>query len=497
LKIAAPEGKPIPEEELPFNQVMKSKEPVHGVACAIEKPDGTRIELSVNASPLLDENGKIESVVLSITDITEQRRTAEEISESRRQVLDILESITDAFYALDNDWRFTYVNHRAEELFRIRREQLLFRNIWEVIRKEQSPEIYENYTKAKEQIAPVVFEDFSPRLNKWLEMHVFPYENGVSVYIKDVTERKQAEEERAVNLHYFESVDRANRAILGADNLEQMMGDVLDVVLKIFDCDRAGLVYPCDPEASSWSIPMERDKPEWPGVNVLGIEVPMDPEVSRVMRMVMSTDKPVGFGPGNEKPLPVTEVSIRFHVRSQMATAFYPKIGKPWMFVINQCSYPRVWTQEEKRLFEETGRRLADGLTSLLTYQEMRKSEQKYYDLFKDSPEGIFITAPDGRILDVNNKILEIYGYDTKEEVLRLDLARDVYADPEDRKRVLETVNREGSGEFDIPEKKKSGEIIIVHISLKAITDESGNITSYRGLVRDVTEKNKAEEIIK
>lgn len=121
-KITTPEGKPFSEEKLPFNQVMKSRKPVYDVVYAFERPDGTRVIFSVNAAPLLDKNGNIETIVASFTDITKQQQAADEIRESRRQVLDILESITDGFYALDNDWRFTYVNRRAEELFGISRE---------------------------------------------------------------------------------------------------------------------------------------------------------------------------------------------------------------------------------------------------------------------------------------------------------------------------------------------------------------------------------------
>ncbi len=81
----------------------------------------------------------------------------------------------------------------------------------------------------------------------------------------DITERKQAEQERLTNLLFFESMDRVNRAIQGTNDLEKMMRDVLDAVLSIFDCDRAWLFYPCDPDEPSFRVPMEITKPEYPG----------------------------------------------------------------------------------------------------------------------------------------------------------------------------------------------------------------------------------------
>ena len=103
---------------------------------------------------------------------------------------------------------------------------------------------------------------------------------------------------------------------------------------------------------------MERTKPEWPGALTLGLEVPMDPEVARIFRASRAADGPVEFGPGYMAQLP-TKVAEQFNIQSQITMALYPKTGQPWNFVLHQCSYPRVWTQEEKKLL--TGNRQKDG----------------------------------------------------------------------------------------------------------------------------------------
>ena len=61
------------------------------------------------------------------------------------------------------------------------------------------------------------------------------------------------------------------------------------------------------------------------------------------------------------------EVAKRFGIKSQISMVLYPKGDKPYLFGLHQCSYPRVWTPQEERLFQEIGRRLADALTSLLS----------------------------------------------------------------------------------------------------------------------------------
>ncbi|MBE0446987.1 MAG: PAS domain-containing protein [Actinobacteria bacterium] len=156
-------------------------------------------DFSYALRPARSEDGSIVAAVATIRDTTEQKRAAEEVRESRRQVLDILESITDGFFALDNLWRFTYVNYRAQRLLRRRKEELFFKNIWEVLPETASSIFYREYHRAKEEMVPVTFEAFYPPLNRWFEVHAYPYKNGLSVYLSDVTERIRAEEKLREN----------------------------------------------------------------------------------------------------------------------------------------------------------------------------------------------------------------------------------------------------------------------------------------------------------
>jgi hypothetical protein len=96
---------------------------------------------------------------------------------------------------------------------------------------------------------------------------------------------------------FFECMDRVNRAIQGTTDLEQMLNDVLDVVLAIFDCDRAFLMYPCDPLAPSWRVPMCRTRPEYPPAVDWTDDSAMDQQVAEALRLLLESDAPVSFGP--------------------------------------------------------------------------------------------------------------------------------------------------------------------------------------------------------
>jgi PAS domain S-box-containing protein len=194
--------------------------------------------------------------------------------------------------------------------------------------------------------------------------------------VVDVTERKHAEKEHRAQLWFLESMDAIDRAIQGTSDLEQMMGDFLDAALKIFRCDRARLLYPCDPEADTFRIPAERTRPEYPGGSATGADIPYEPEVADVARCLLAADGPVRFDPESGHA-PPAELADRFDVKSFIAMAVHPKVDKPYAFGLHQCSRPRVWTPHEERLFHEIGRRLADALDTLLMFRNLRESQRK------------------------------------------------------------------------------------------------------------------------
>src|SRR5690606_8787224 len=123
---------------------------------------------------------------------TAQEATAEAAAQHAR-AREILESITDAFWALDRDWRFTYVNHHAEKVLGTKRSDLIGRRIWDAFPDGIGTRAYGEMTKALLEQQPRGFETESPVLDRWLEVHVYPSDSGLSVYLHDITTRKEFE----------------------------------------------------------------------------------------------------------------------------------------------------------------------------------------------------------------------------------------------------------------------------------------------------------------
>ena len=312
----------------------------------------------------------------------------------------------------------------------------------------------------------------------------------------DITERKRAEEERHAHLWFFESLDRINRAIQGTNDLEQMMSDVLDEVLSIFNCDRAWLVYPCDPEAPSWGVPMEHTRPKFPGAFALGRHVPMDPEVAGLFQAVRDCGGPLRFGPGSEHPLPA-EAARRFGIRSQISMAVYPKGDRPYMFGLHQCSYPRGWTPEEERLFQEIGRRLSDALTSLLMFRNLRESEARLAEAQRIAHVGHWERDLETNRVTWSDETYRIFGLAPQRDG-RFDFTKvQELIHPEDRQYMVQAsaAAERGGPRYDVEYRvaRPDGEVRIVHSQGDVTRDESGRPQRIFGILQDITERKRAE----
>ncbi|MBA2670226.1 MAG: PAS domain-containing protein, partial [Gemmatimonadetes bacterium] len=112
---------------------------------------------------------------------------------AREQTGRILESITDAFFSLDRQWRFAFVNDQAERLLQRGRDELLGRSIWEELPGSLGASLREQYQQAAASNTTVQIEEYHPPLGAWLEIRMYPSPDGLSVYLHDVTDNRIAE----------------------------------------------------------------------------------------------------------------------------------------------------------------------------------------------------------------------------------------------------------------------------------------------------------------
>ncbi|HBY98466.1 MAG TPA: hypothetical protein DEP84_31745, partial [Chloroflexi bacterium] len=119
----------------------------------------------------------------------ERWRAGEALQKSNQEIITIFESITDAFFALDCEWRFVYVNREAERLLGKTETQIGAKNVWDEFPEAVGSSFQREYQRAMAEQVEVEFEAFYPPLDTWFEVHAYPSEVGLSVYFRDITGR--------------------------------------------------------------------------------------------------------------------------------------------------------------------------------------------------------------------------------------------------------------------------------------------------------------------
>ena len=146
-----------------------------------------------------------------------RERAERELRESKERIANILESITDAFIGLDKEWRFTYVNPQAEQIFALlnkSRANLLGKSFWQEFPDLVGTPMEENFRRAGTEKLKVEFDIFYPALNSWFLVRAYPSRDGLSIYLVDISERKR--DERATGL-LAAIVDSSDDAIVSKD----------------------------------------------------------------------------------------------------------------------------------------------------------------------------------------------------------------------------------------------------------------------------------------
>jgi PAS domain S-box-containing protein len=185
-----------PPEDVPryFELLKKINEMdvAHSVQIKQRKKNGELIDVELSSYKLVYEGRKARYVILM--DVTERNRLAAIAAREQREKINILESTNDAFVSFDRDWRFTYVNPAAERNLGRKANELLGKRVWDEFPEAIGTKFDTEYHRAMRTGVNVFFEAYYPPLGNWLEISAYPRENGLAVFYRNITERKQAEQ---------------------------------------------------------------------------------------------------------------------------------------------------------------------------------------------------------------------------------------------------------------------------------------------------------------
>jgi PAS domain S-box-containing protein len=186
-------------------------------------------------------------------DVSATRELATELEETSERLENTLERITDAFFALDNEERIDFLNSQAEFLLDVDAETVEGERFWDVFPAAVSTPFYQEFTAALETQEPTSFQERYRPLDAWLEVTAYPSDDGLSVFLRDVTDRVELEEK-------LQALHDVTRRLIVAESDAEIAEDAVAAAVDVLDfpltvCwryDRTGEVL--DPLA--WSDPV-------------------------------------------------------------------------------------------------------------------------------------------------------------------------------------------------------------------------------------------------
>ena len=366
-----------------------------------------------------------------------------EVQSAKDALENVLSRIEDQFLALDRDWRYTYANDRVLEVTGKSREELLGKSIWELYPDLIGSQFYIEVQRAVAEQTPLQFEYFYPPLSRWFENHIYPSSDGLSMFVADITNRKQAEE-----------------ALQQREAELQLIADTVPALIAYIDSD-------CRYRFAN------RAFTHWFGKPVKQI---IDQRV--------------------EEFLGATAYQ---YIRRDIETvlAGQPVMRELWMpfreggtrYVRRQYIPDRDAQGEVKGFFA-----LVTDLTDLKQAEEaFRVSEERFGVIVNQATVGIAQFDLAGQFMLVNQKYCDIVGYPMAE---LLDKRKQDITHPDDVPRHMELFHRlvtQGEN-FNIEKRyiRKDGSEVWVSNNVAAIFDASGKPESAISVVLDISERQAA-----
>ncbi|MBC7935937.1 MAG: PAS domain S-box protein [Rhizobacter sp.] len=418
-------------------QTSFSSRSVNSIEHRVLTPSGLLKHIEECWQIFFDDHGTPLTAVGTCQDITERKKNEAAINKAYVEKNMVLESIDDGFFASDKNSLVTYWNRKAEILLGVRKEDMVGKNFHEVFSDSRSAVFYENYQKAARENSTVHFEGFSHRTGKWFAVSAFASDNGLSVYFKDVTERKNGEEKlKESELRYRSIIEQATDAIC-----------IADASLKIMDINDYGCRM------------LGYSKAEFLQLTVNDLFLAEDLETN---------------------PFKMEELRSGKVIRNERR--FKNKDGK----LID---------------VEMSGRILADGRFIVFGHDiagrkkaqdKIKESELRYRLLNEQATDAICITNANLNFIDINPYGCETFGY-TREEALHLSLPDILFEeDLADNPLGLEGLQVGTTIRNERRLRKKDGTTIHMEVSTRILED--GRLIMFG---HDITERKKTEEKVR
>jgi len=368
------------------------------------------------------------------------------LSHSVEQLINLYENTSDGFVILNKNWEYTYLNKNAAKIFGRTQKDLLGKHIWTEFPEGIKQPFYKKYYKAIETQVQINFEDYYLPWDRWFENRIIPFNEGLAIFINDITEHKKHEQVLIESENKFRSF---------AENTPNI----------IFEINKKGEILYLNHATKGFTI----DK--FIGESMyLFMETNFHDSVKKIVGKVFKDGKQSQFETKGIEPY-------------SEATNYLSNIG-PIFNANNEVVSAIISTQDITHKIESE--------------KALIESEQKLRTLYEKSRDAIIISE-NGKFIDVNDATFKMFGYTSKEEFLKVPLAKlspklqpngvDSF---ENTKTMLFTAQEKGTHRFEWMFLKKNRKSFLVEILLTSISNQPTNKTIY-GVLRNITDRKRIE----
>jgi diguanylate cyclase (GGDEF)-like protein/PAS domain S-box-containing protein len=172
------------------NSLRTGKNTIQDFETSWVKKDGAIVRLSLAVRWSDDKK----ALYATARDITEQYHVRSELQRSKDQLVSVLESIGDAFFALDIDWRISYANRKTAEFVGRSQHELIGKMLWEAVPDIVDSQVFPYYQEAMSSGKDAFFESYYEPVGAWVDVRVYAHRDGLSVFFHDITEQRKAED---------------------------------------------------------------------------------------------------------------------------------------------------------------------------------------------------------------------------------------------------------------------------------------------------------------
>jgi len=403
---------------------------------------GRRLWARVIGQAVTRGDGTVVEVRGAVQDISAAKAAEAEMRNLASRLTSTLESITDAFFTLDQEWCFTYVNRQAERILRRSREELLGRKVWEAFDVGERSIFYREYHRAIRDNVTVDFEEFYEPFGIWLGVTAYPSSDGLAVYFRDITERKHAAERLKESEERFRSIAKVT-----ADTI--------------------------------WDWDLKTDTIWWNE----GLQ------------------KYFGYPPGEEPVRNLWQHRIHPDDRDEVFRRIQAAIDSgqsewqgEYRFIRKDGSVADV-VARGLILRDDRGEplRMVGGMNDITRNKEYEQRLAQQAALLDRSQDAILVRDMEHRIRYWNRSAERLYGYSAKEAIgQRADLL--LHEQREVFETAMQTVTERGEWSGEILQCRKDGTQIIVDAGWSLVSDENGQPSAILSVYTDITERIALEE---